>query len=155
MMAILNGVRSHLSIVLISTCLMISEAEHLFTCPWPICMSSLEKCLSRSSTHFFDWVIFWYWAEWAVCIFWRLIPCQFTLFANRWQFFWNSHSDTAGHIDDQELFKQCNWGKCDALLFKQKAWYKLQEHLIFPTKLKPLILVLFPVRVTGWSWYHH
>ena len=31
---------------------MISEAEHPFTCPWPICMSSLEKCLSRSSTHF-------------------------------------------------------------------------------------------------------
>ena len=52
MMAILNGVRSHLSVVLISTCLMISEAEHLFMCPWPICMSSLEKCRSRSSTHF-------------------------------------------------------------------------------------------------------
>ena len=42
-------------------------------------MSSLEKCLSKSPTHFWLDYLFClvlYWAAWAICIFWRLIPCQ-------------------------------------------------------------------------------
>ena len=76
MMTILTIVRWNLIVVLICISLIMSDAEHLCIYLLAICISSLEKCLFRSFSHFLPGLIFWHWVVWTACIFWKLILCQ-------------------------------------------------------------------------------
>ena len=120
MAAVLTGVKWHLTVALVYISLMVTDAEHLFTC-LVMCISSFGKCLFGVLCPFFNRVGFFCW--WAVWV--PDINTLWILGTQTTQMY-GSFSHPTGCLLTLLIF--CSAGQSFIVLHSPSCLFLLQDH---------------------------